>query len=730
MIKKPWQIWSLFGLILLIVLPAMVWLTMQINEADRLREDDRAETELARRKAELQERINSALYRLDSWTTPLVAREAARPYYLYQSFFDVAASDGFEQALGLPQPRPQAQGWRPRQTVQQTSRPPQLQAPNSPFRMQQQANLPAQMRQEASPASTYTRRPSPLLFGTSEYVVMHFQISSDDQVTSPQRPMGEVQTTAMITCNIPENQILDNDTNLKLAEQFCNYQAIAFKCPTLPPTNWGVDGQPPELATAADDPPFQMVYSDPNFERFTNGWGETNLQPPQLPPSKDQVSSWVKGGKPQLGKGSKSQQQAGRNNDRGNREYNERAKNSVASVNQAYRDQQQLYNNNFPDRPNLPENAFSPNEQTAATRSDFVREGVMRPIWLDGRLLLARRVEGEDKKLVQCCWLDWEQIQTELKEEIADLLPECELEPVQDKQDLQLSRAMATLPVQLVVNSDKLLSTLALSSNPQITAAPSALKLSLTIAWLGLGMAAVASALLLRGVLKLSERRAAFVSAVTHELRTPLTTFRMYSEMLAEEMVPEGKRGEYAETMKHEADRLSNLVENVLQFAKLERGVGVSRTESINILDLIGRFEDRMEHRANTMGMDFSIDLGQSASTMISTDPGKIELIVFNLVDNACKYASQGDNKQIELVVEQTAGTIAISVRDYGPGVTGKFRKLLFKPFCKSDQDAADTASGVGLGLALCQQMAKSIGGRVSFVDCNQGAKFILTIPA
>ena len=200
--------------------------------------------------------------------------------------------------------------------------------------------------------------------------------------------------------------------------------------------------------------------------------------------------------------------------------------------------------------------------------------------------------------------------------------------------------------------------------------------------------------------------------------------------MLAEEMVPEGKRGEYAETMKHEADRLSNLVENVLQFAKLERGVGVSRTESINILDLIGRFEDRMEHRANTMGMDFSIDLGQSASTMISTDPGKIELIVFNLVDNACKYASQGDNKQIELVVEQTAGTIAISVRDYGPGVTGKFRKLLFKPFCKSDQDAADTASGVGLGLALCQQMAKSIGGRVSFVDCNQGAKFILTIPA
>ena len=102
MIKKPWQIWSLFGLILLIVLPAMVWLTMQINDADRLREEDRAETELARRKAELQERINSALYRLDSWTTPLVAQEVARPYYLYQPFIEVVGFNSFIRAPALP----------------------------------------------------------------------------------------------------------------------------------------------------------------------------------------------------------------------------------------------------------------------------------------------------------------------------------------------------------------------------------------------------------------------------------------------------------------------------------------------------------------------------------------------------------------------------------------------------------------------------------------------------
>ena len=743
MIKKPWQIWSLFGLILLVVLPAMVWLTMQINHADRLREEDRAETELARRKAELQERINSALYRLDSWTTPLVAQEVARPYYLYQPFIDVVGYNSLVRAPVLPTPQlPNAAPQLPNSSDEQEAS------------QQQQTLRPVpQTRQSFGGNNLDTQRPSPLLFGTSEYVIMHFQITSDNQVTSPQRPSGEGQSVAIAMCNIPEDQLRDNEIKLNLAEQFCKYEDLAFQCPTLPPANLEPENNSPapQLLAANGPAPFHTTYRDSSFatgSSFTNGWAPPNIaeqlssvkQFPKLP-------SLVKGGKggkgsSGYGKGSKSEQQTDRNIDRGNREYNSRAEAAANTVDQQYRIQQG-YNysvlNDATNGPNDPFGAFPPQNNSnnfelqiasnAVLKSNLVREGMMRPIWLDDRLLLARRVEGEDKKLVQCCWLDWEKIEAVLKKEIADLLPECELQPVKDQKDLNLTRAMATLPVQLVVNSDKLLSTLALNSNPQISASPSALKLSMTVAWIGLGMAALASALLLRGVLKLSERRAAFVSAVTHELRTPLTTFRMYSEMLAEEMVPEEKRGEYAETMKHEADRLSNLVENVLQFAKLERGAGEGRNETINVLDLLGRFEDRLEHRASTMGMDFSIDLGETASALVSTDPGKVELIVFNLVDNACKYASHGDNNRIELTVQQTAGTIAISVRDYGPGVAAKFRKLLFKPFCKSDQDAADTASGVGLGLALCQQMAKSISGRVSFVPCDQGAKFALTLP-
>ena len=80
----------------------------------------------------------------------------------------------------------------------------------------------------------------------------------------------------------------------------------------------------------------------------------------------------------------------------------------------------------------------------------------------------------------------------------------------------------------------------------------------------------------------LSERRGAFVSAVTHELRTPLTTFRMYAEMLAEGMVPSPEaRQKYLETLRREADRLAHLVENVLQYARLERGRPGGRRENV-----------------------------------------------------------------------------------------------------------------------------------------------------
>ena len=171
--------------------------------------------------------------------------------------------------------------------------------------------------------------------------------------------------------------------------------------------------------------------------------------------------------------------------------------------------------------------------------------------------------------VVQGCWLDWDALQQRLKAEVADLLPQVELTPARLDSLNGSERLLATIPVQLLVPTP--------DAQP---AAWSPIRVSLLVAWSCLLFTALAAGVTLQSVLTLSERRGAFVSAVTHELRTPLTTFRMYAEMLAAGMVPDAQqRQRYLETLRSEADRLSHLVENVLQYARLERGRPGGRRE-------------------------------------------------------------------------------------------------------------------------------------------------------
>ena len=354
----------------------------------------------------------------------------------------------------------------------------------------------------------------------------------------------------------------------------------------------------------------------------------------------------------------------------------------------------------------------------------------MQPIWIKDELLLFRRIEGEGEPLFQCCWLDWNEIKKDLKAEVADLLPEVAFEPVKADTDLNVGTALTTLPIQLIVDSQKLLPSLSIGGRYSKFNDHSGLKMALLLSWLGIGLAAVASAILLNGVMKLSERRASFVSAVTHELRTPLTTFRMYSEMLAEKMVPPDKQRDYANTLKLQADRLSHLVENVLQFARLERSSAKPNTQNVRVGEMLDRFRSRLVERATDSNMKLSINIDDTVSdTSIQTHPASVEQVIFNLVDNACKYAKPNSKNLIELNFRRVGFTLQISVRDYGPGVAPKFKKTMFQPFSKSDIDAANSAPGVGLGLALCRRMARAQGGRLFHESQTDGALFVLELP-
>lgn len=344
----------------------------------------------------------------------------------------------------------------------------------------------------------------------------------------------------------------------------------------------------------------------------------------------------------------------------------------------------------------------------------------LTPLVQNGELLLLRRARIGLEEVVQGCWLDWPALAAELRQQIGDLLPGTDV-ILQAGDSADPSRTLASLPVTLLV--------------PPLTPSPalqsSSVRMSLIIAWGAMLLAALAVAALLGGVLALSERRASFVSAVTHELRTPLTTFRMYSEMLADGLVSgPDQQAHYLRTLRVEADRLSHLVENVLAYARLERGGLGNRMTTTSATDLIALATTRSAERAAQGGVEFVVDARQvDTSTTVWADPSAVEQVVFNLVDNACKYAAQGDRRRIEISALTRGGRFLLRVRDHGPGITHARRKVLFEAFSKSADEAANTVPGVGLGLALSRRLARDMGGDLTFDPAvRDGAAFELSL--
>lgn len=342
----------------------------------------------------------------------------------------------------------------------------------------------------------------------------------------------------------------------------------------------------------------------------------------------------------------------------------------------------------------------------------------LRPVIHQGQLLLVRRARVGESSFLQGVWLDWATLEQRLIQEVTELLPGAQLILTAD---IEPSRSMASLPVLLRLPARE----------PTIETADSPVRHSLFLAWGALALAALAVGILLRGVIALSERRASFVSAVTHELRTPLTTFRMYSEMLADGMVTEpNQQTRYLTTLRVEADRLSHLVENVLAYARLERGGLGNRIAPTPAELLVTSTTTRAAERAAQGGMEMIVHpLPVGTTALVKADCSAVEQIVFNLVDNACKYGSTGDVRRIELTPTVENQYFQLRIADFGTGIREPVRRRLFEAFSKSADEAAVTAPGVGLGLALSRRLARDMGGELKLdAQARVGAVFLLTL--
>jgi signal transduction histidine kinase len=232
-------------------------------------------------------------------------------------------------------------------------------------------------------------------------------------------------------------------------------------------------------------------------------------------------------------------------------------------------------------------------------------------------------------------------------------------------------------------------------------------------------------------LIDLSERRIRFVSAVTHELRTPLTSLRLYLDLLLSGMVQdERKRTEYLSTLACESDRLHRLVDNVLDFARLERRRVGTDLKPAKIADLLAAVRDTWSDRCGADGKELIVVSTLPPDAAVTTDAALVGQIIGNLIDNARKYARGASDPRVWVWARPEGRRVVLEVEDRGPGVPPRERGLIFRPF-RRGSGADATAGGAGLGLALCKQWAESLGGTLTYrpADGDTGSCFRLELP-
>lgn len=370
-----------------------------------------------------------------------------------------------------------------------------------------------------------------------------------------------------------------------------------------------------------------------------------------------------------------------------------------------------------------------------ATLSDAAAEqivvGPLAALWIspdgaaaaDGpRLIFARQVRVGGRDYVQGFLADWPRMREALLGQIHDLFPAATLLPAIGRpNESTLGVTLAAMPATLQANQE------AVAPLPILTPARTALAL----AWLAVAGAILATGLTLRASIAYGDKRSRFASAVTHELRTPLTTFRMYTEMLADGMVTdEPRRREYLGTLQRESARLAALVENVLTYARLEDRRPGTRHPAITLADLLDRLRPLLGERATGAGMTLLITDAPRETVVLAVDADAVGQILFNLVDNACKYAGAATDRRIHLEAKADPRRATISVRDHGPGVPSNCVRAIFDAFERGAHRAGDTTPGVGLGLALARRLARELNGDVTLDHAaTGGATFHLTLP-
>lgn len=389
-----------------------------------------------------------------------------------------------------------------------------------------------------------------------------------------------------------------------------------------------------------------------------------------------------------------------------------------------------------------PSQSFEGKFEKIAESQSSDQIGTLIPRWISDdvgatQLVLVRSVIIDNQSVMQGVWLDWPKLRDDLLDSVEDVMPGATLSPVIGPRSSMVGGyQLATIPVEFIPPTNQLVATWRWSPAT----------VGLLVTWIAILSTIIAVGIVLRAAIVLSDRRGKFVSAVTHELRTPLTTFRLYSQMLADGMVTDDNvKGEYLGILKRESERLTGIVENVLEYARLTRQRSskdkAAGVQTLSPGALVARFRPAMARRAGQSNLDLvvSLDLDAHAHRSLTIDPQAVERIMMNLIENACKYAAPQEDEdsaiedidtRVHFDVSIKNNTLELLIADHGPGIPQSEGARIFGEFQRGRRGLSNARSGLGLGLALSRGLAREMDGDLILTRRRgHGAEFLLTIP-
>ncbi|MCG8550446.1 MAG: HAMP domain-containing histidine kinase [Desulfobacterales bacterium] len=225
-----------------------------------------------------------------------------------------------------------------------------------------------------------------------------------------------------------------------------------------------------------------------------------------------------------------------------------------------------------------------------------------------------------------------------------------------------------------------------------------------------------------------AQQKTSFVAAVSHELKTPLTSIRMYAELLLSKRVSNpGKQRTYLEVMVAESERLTRLINNILDFGKLEQGGKTYRITEFDMGQCLNECIRTNRIRLKQAGFELITQIPDQAFP-VKTDRDAMAQVFLNLMDNAVKYAESGNF--LKIILNRTSRDVQINIEDDGPGIDPALKEKIFDKFFRADNSLTTSKPGSGLGLSITRHMLRDLGGDIVMdTTLARGTGFIIRIP-